>query len=967
MENVRLSPFDRVRSALTFQEVDRPPVMPEIFALAATMMGETPRNYVRSGKVLAECQIEAQKRVGYDVLFAAADLCVEPEALGCGVEYPEDNYPHVKEPVLRGHADLKKLSVPSVAGAGRMPEVLSAVRILKREAAGNIPVAAAVCGPMTLASRIMDIEKMLYMIVDEPARFRDILGFCAEVSTVWTRALAAEGADIILMVDPSSSPSVLPSKIFREFSEAPVRSIFGRLKTEFPDILTWYSVAGPLQNNHAIMSRTGADITTVDYVVPIETAMEYSGMTVINGNIRPLLFLDAGPQDLYREARRLFSATRTWERFILGSGCEVPLYSNPENLRALIRAATDEAGFFEGGNDRPAGSREITILPHRKRIFAPAGASLLDAINQSGIQITSYCTKNGSCGKCLVKINNGSPEPPGASEAAHLINRTGSPSERLACHVQVRDDMEIYIPYFSRMLPNSIGAPDEFINRFIDRELASYGISSPIRAEAVAPPLLGEDADPHSGGWRGGQFAGYLENPLAKRKRAAYAGRGQGAPVYAVVNDTTREILDFTDTDDIAGLAVDIGTTTITAYVHDLKKGSFICVGSIQNPQNRWGQDIVTRSANAAKDPAILPRMQKSLVEAINLLISSFHQGHSLEENRIYDIVIVGNPVIIHLLLGLNPEQLVQYPFVPSVSGWVSKNAADFRFPADLHVNPKCRVEILPDLGGFVGGDALAGVLAVSMHRKDDLSLLVDIGTNGEVLLGNKDGIFAASVAAGPAFEGPSLTHGHLVRKGIIHSMKMKGDGQFRFETIGGGMPLGLCGSSVIDIFAEFVRHKIIDRRGRFVNEEGNPNIKNGHYVVVPKQKTAIFKPITVSKKDIEEVQKAKSAVRSAIDLLVKEAGVRPERIKHVYVSGAFGVSINLKNAKAIGMVPDYPWAEFKLIKNAAGIGARICLLSSRARREALEIAAMTKQISLSGHPDFTAHFVENMLFPGNP
>ena len=965
VDKATMNSTERVFSLLKFLETDRAPVIPEMFGVTATLTGETPRNYVSSGAVLAKCQVEAQKMIGHDAVFAVADLCIEAEAIGCGIVYPAENYPHVKEPVLKNPSDLKKLSIPDPQKSGRMPEMLNAVRILKKKMGGRIPVVAGASGPMTIASRILEIERMLYLIVDEPARFRGIMDYCGEVCFTWMAALAAEGADIMIMSDPVSSPSVLPAKVYREFAESSVHSVFARLKQAFPEKFTWYSVAGPLQNNTAIMSYAGADITTIDYVVPIETAMEYSGITAINGNVKPLLFLESNPDEIYAEARKLFKATRVRERFMLGSGCEIPLYSPAENIKALVRAAEDEKTHFEKVNGHFKGSKTVSIFPHKKRIYVKPGAVLLDAINDSGVQVTSYCTRNGSCGKCLVKLKRGSANSPTGPEYIQLQSRNGTPDERLACHIRVDEEMEIYIPYFSRILSNSAAAANEFIKASVEDEVATYGFSTAILTEPMGEVSLMSTPAPISCEERlRERFPDFRIDPDIIGRFASLA-REPRKNMFAVLDRNRKEILDFTVSEKIYGLAVDIGTTTISAYVHDLRDGKLVCVGSTENAQNRWGQDIITRSTNAINDPSLLGPLQRSLIEGINYLISTFHQNHSLPNDHIYDMTIVGNPVIIHLLLGLSPELLTQSPFIPTVTGWISMSAGDFPPSASFSINPKCRVEVLPSFGGFVGADAVAGVLATSMHRKDEVSLFVDIGTNGEVVLGNRSGLFCTSVAAGPAFEGPSLTHGHMVRNGIISSMKMNGGGEFVFKTIGGSVPLGLCGSAVIDILSEFVRHKVINNRGKFQNEAENQNIKNGHYIVVAKQKTAIFKPITVSGKDIEEIQKAKSAVRTAIDLLIKEARIRPEDIRNIYLSGTFGVSVNIENAKMIGMIPAFPWAKVRFIKNSAGIGARIALLSRNARMDAKAIPAQARYLNLANHPEFIAHFIENMLFPG--
>jgi len=313
-----------------------------MIAVTGTLCGVCVIEYVKHGDVISQCQIEAARMVNSDVLFAIADLCVEAEAIGCELAFPENNYPHVKTRIVTGPSDLETMEIPDPYSDGRMPEIIKAVRLLKKNGDGSRPVVANVVGPMTLASRIMDIEKMLYMIVDHPDQFKHILEFCREVSSIFAKALVREGADGIIIFDPAASPSVMPEKLFNQFEAESIKIIFSAVKEMDQDILTWYSVAGPLQNNMSIVTSVSAEITTVDYPTPIETMIDYMGYTVINGNIKPNLFLEGSENDIYREARALLKTTEDSKRFILGSGCEIPLFSKKENIKALFLAAVDE-------------------------------------------------------------------------------------------------------------------------------------------------------------------------------------------------------------------------------------------------------------------------------------------------------------------------------------------------------------------------------------------------------------------------------------------------------------------------------------------------------------------------------------------------------------------------------------------------------------------------------------------------
>lgn len=957
--------YERIRAAIRFKETDRPPVVPELIAMTATMAGVSPKEYLTSGALIAELQTAAQEKIGHDVLFASADLCVEAEAAGCEITMPEDNYPSIKKPVMADLSETGKLKVPNPRSDGRMPEVLDAVRRLKAGAKGQIPVIATVTGPMTIASRVMDIEKMLYALVDHPDRFRELLGVCRDVTLSYAVELAREGADGVLIFDPSSSPFVIPARIFREFSLDAVKSVASGLKEMNPEIITWYSVAGPLQKNTSVLSAVGADITTVDYVVPIETALRYSASTAINGNIKPSLFLDGTREEILAESEKLLEAARTTERFILGSGCEVPLYSKAENIAALVEAAEREAEAFETAGGGAAGlkSAEITILPHRKKIFAVPGESLLDSIHKANISVTSYCDRSGSCGKCAVMIKSGQAGAPDRTESFQLQTRGADPKERLACRVRVEGPMSVYIPYHSRIFQSHMTASDELFEKSISKELARFGFEPNIAVEEAPLPGRSDSAPSSYEEWITGKLGlGGLSPHVAGRLASLINENGGG--IWAVIDRRRRKIVDFTRSDKIYGLAVDIGTTTISAYAIDLRTGELACVGSTENPQTRWGMDVVTRTARVVEDPSLLPVAQANLIEGINRLVAHFHRDHALPNNRIYDMTVVGNPVIIHMLLGISPESLARAPFIPAVSRWVSATARGLHAKNRLAVHPECRVEILPSAGGFVGADAVAGALSAGIAEGEEISLFVDIGTNGEIMLGNRRGLLCASVAAGPAFEGAHLSHGRLSQAGAIKKVRLPAPGKVEFETIGGAAPFGLCGSAVIDALAEFSRHGIIDERGKFAANGEWPQLKGDFFILAPKQKTATFNPIGVTRGDIEEIQKAKSALRTGISLLMKEMGAAPEEIKRVIVSGSFGFSMDIENAKAIGMIPRLPRAEFMSIRNAAGVGARMALLSRGAREEACRIAAITRSVSLVGHEDFMNLFIDNMLFP---
>lgn len=958
-----MNSFERIRAVIQFREYDRVPVIPEMIGVTATIAGVSPRDYVRSGQVMADCQLEALRKIKYDAVFAIADLCVEAEALGCSLFYPEDNYPYVKKIILHNPGAIKKIGIPNPHSDGRLPEILKAVRILKQEVGGSVPVFAHVIGPITLAARIMDVEKMLYLIVDNPDKFRDLLNFCQQVSTTFAMALVEEGADGIIMFDSVASPSVLPPKIFKEFELNPVRTVFAKIKEMDSEVITWYSVAGPVHTNKALLEDVAADITTVDYMVPIDLAMKHSMVTVINGNIKPMLFQDGSEKEIFQNAITLLSATRPIERFILGSGCEIPLYSDIKKISVLVKAVKEQAKTFEYVNSSAHKPHEITIIPDRKKIRVSTGDNLLDVMHKAGIAITSYCDNSGSCGRCLIYVKKGKTIPPDKIEKLQLQSRDAHPNERLACCIGIKEPMEIYIPYFSRTFQFQNAFSDKWYEKSIGKELDIFGFKPNIEVKQLNLTSLSGSSTLSYEKRIAKQLNNYKIDPFIIGNFASLFLNKQ-QDINVIIDREKAEVIDFSCSNKIYGLAIDIGTTTISAFLHDLTTGELKYAGSIENPQQQWGFDIITRTTKIVNDPTMLHTQQDNLIEGINNLIFNFHHNHSISNNHIYEIAVVANPVMIHLLLGLSPESLAQSPFVPTVSQRVSISIENLRSQTKLAVNSRCRVEILPSIGCFVGADTVAGILATGIHKKQKISLFVDIGTNSEIVLGNRDRLICTSVPAGSAFEISHLTSGHTYQNGIITNIDIDPAGSVQYETTGKATPCGMSGSSTIDAIAEFLRHGIINRRGHLINRHQWPQIKNNVFILVPKQKTTANNPIFISTNDIEEIQKAKSAIMTGITLLINEMGIAQKDIRNIFISGSFGININIKNAITIGMLPDFPWAEFKFLKNSAGIGARVILLSRNARKIASDIALQVEHINLANHKDFFKFFIENMLFP---
>jgi uncharacterized 2Fe-2S/4Fe-4S cluster protein (DUF4445 family) len=561
-----------------------------------------------------------------------------------------------------------------------------------------------------------------------------------------------------------------------------------------------------------------------------------------------------------------------------------------------------------------------------------------------------------------VKIKEGAVQMPGQIEKLQLQNNKNEPDERLACNIDVEGAMDIYIPYKNRIFRRLSRVTSEMYTASIDVQLGEYGINQNIFKKKLEIPDQQNTSPEALKKLVTAQIGTFVLTAGAIKRLSSLIAKGNRM-VDAVIERAKEELFDFTISKNIYGLAIDIGTTTISAYLHDIETGNLACVGMIENSQAQWGSDIISRTARIAADTAIIRDMQEKLVSDINTLISNFHLDYSVRSNQIYDIVVVANPVIMHLFLGENPEPLAISPFINRLKGGVRTNIQEVEALGNLSVNKNCRIEALPSISGFVGADTVSGIIATAMHKQEEISLLIDIGTNGEIVLGNRESLISASTAAGPAFEGAQLTNGTTCRSGAIYKVDISSDGEIKYKTFGDTAPVGICGTGIADVLAKFVTNGIINKRGYFINRDTWSNIKGDFFVIVPKQETAMFSPIFITAKDIEEVQKGKSAIRSGIDILMREAGITIDKVRHVYISGSFGNCLAIDNAITIGMIPFFPNAKYTSLKNSAGIGSRIALLSLNAREEAKKIADSTKHINLALSKGFNNMFIDNMMF----
>ncbi len=404
------------------------------------------------------------------------------------------------------------------------------------------------------------------------------------------------------------------------------------------------------------------------------------------------------------------------------------------------------------------------------------------------------------------------------------------------------------------------------------------------------------------------------------------------------------------------GLAIDLGTTKIAGYLVDLSNGRTLAAKGVMNPQISYGEDIVSRVSHVIDSPAGGTQMRKLAVGALGKLAKELCNRIDANLEEIVEVVVVGNTAMHHLLLGLPVGQLAQSPFVPAVSGALDIKARDI----GLHIAPGGYVHLLPNIAGFVGADHVAMLLATEVGQADGLSLALDIGTNTEACLVSDGKMTSVSCASGPAFEGGHIKDGMRAAEGAIEHFRME-NGEVQFQTIDGAPPVGICGSGIFDILAQLYLSEVLNESGRMTNDHPRVRTCEGQreFVIVNEEERNGRPAITITQQDVRELQLAKAAIQTGIQVLLEAEDRSAEDIKQVIIAGAFGTYIDVSSAMVIGMLPSLPVNRFRQVGNAAGAGAKVALLSCSKRDEAQTIACQVGYIELATAPRFMQTFVE--------
>ncbi|HIE14279.1 TPA: DUF4445 domain-containing protein, partial [Candidatus Bathyarchaeota archaeon] len=566
------------------------------------------------------------------------------------------------------------------------------------------------------------------------------------------------------------------------------------------------------------------------------------------------------------------------------------------------------------------GRVKIILNPMNKVVEVNKKTILLDAIREAGVIIRSICGGNGECGTCKVILNSGKVKYISKKYKKMLTPEELSKGYYLACQVKVLSDCEITIPIESRVFNPKI---------LLTMEKIVEEINPASRKYLVKPPIsIGGELHPISLEGYSGPTPNISDN--ARDKLLELRGR---EPLTATLTMTggQPEIIGIEPGDrrrSNYGLAVDLGTTTVVAFLVDLSNGEIVGKMSELNNQITYGEALVSRIAYGS-EPKGLKKLQIEAVRSINDLVDKLTKEASISVKDITDITVGGNTVMNHLLAGIDPSYLAYVDGNDKVSrSPIIKRAKDL----GIYANPEAYIYCLPNVSRFLGGDAIGDVLAAGMHKSEDISLLVDMGTNGEIIFGNRLWFVSCSCASGPAFEGGGIRFGMRAMRGGIEHVKIDPDTfKAEYTVIGNTRPRGICGSGIIDLAAEMYSVGLLDFAGKIV--EGKTSlVRRGRdgleYVVVPAEKTAIGRDIVITQRDIDYLMDSKAANCGGIIVLMRKLKLTIYDVKHVYLAGAFGTYADIENATKFGIFPEFPNAEIHPIGNGSLAGAYAALLS---------------------------------------
>lgn len=616
-------------------------------------------------------------------------------------------------------------------------------------------------------------------------------------------------------------------------------------------------------------------------------------------------------------------------------------------------------------------SHRVTLLPDGKAVEVPTGSLIVEAARLAGVEVAQPCGGQGRCGRCSVQVEGAGFRRRSALRLSAADLEAGY---ALACQTVVEGDLQVTFP------------PAETLSRLLvtDRVAAAEGLpfrydpatmqSLRVLQVTLPEPSLQDSRDDLARLLAGLADAGHIpiEIPLSVLRRLGSdlrqanwrpwivlqedpAGRpGMAARVVKVSATQPRPL----------GLALDIGTTTVSAQIVDLHSGQTLAATAEYNDQIARGEDVISRIIYAGKDGG-LEELGERVRRTIGTLLERMRRRTGLEASHILKVSVAGNTTMVHLFLALPPATVRLAPYIPTANHPPSYHAAEL----DLPVHPLASVDILPGVASYVGADITAGAFAAGLAEAERLTLFIDVGTNGEIVLGTRDWLVTCACSAGPAFEGAGVVDGMRATEGAIEEVWIHSQTyEPTVRVIGEGRPRGLCGSALISLLAELFVTGIVDRGGNFKLDLGSPRLRQGEhgpeYVVAWPDETATGRAIALTKVDVDNLLRAKAAIYAGFSVLATSVGVDLAEVEQVLIGGAFGKYINVEKAVQVGLLPDLPWDRFRFLGNTALRGSVLALLSRQARQTVDDLARRMTYVELSADNTFYDAFTAALFLP---
>lgn len=543
----------------------------------------------------------------------------------------------------------------------------------------------------------------------------------------------------------------------------------------------------------------------------------------------------------------------------------------------------------------------------------------------------------------------------------------------LACQTEISGDLVVVLPDFKERTVKSL-ASSAFYQRHKDRMSGSTEFDPlVVLADLEVPsPTLDDNYSDLSRLEQAYRRHAGIENvtcaasvlPKLPRVLRSKKGRVQVVSFREPEGVQIVDVLPHSRDNKTFGIACDIGTSTVALHLIDLGSGTIVNTMSSLNQQIKCGEDIISRIHYSQK-PGNLEELHKLIIHTINNLIHSTIQGSRIRHTDIYYAVFAGNTTMSHLLLQIDPHYIREEPYVPTFNELPFIPAAGL----GLLMNPEAKIYLSPSVGSYVGGDITAGILATPLIRDaENISLFIDAGTNGELVVGNEDWLMTCACSAGPAFEGSGIRSGMPATEGAIETVRLDPKGGVSYEVIGGTSPRGLCGSGLVDLLAELFLHGYLDRRGKFKREKKRTRIMKSEdgvaFLVEEGSRSYWGKDILITEKDIGNLLRTKGAVYSACSLLLKNIGLRYDELASIYIAGGFGQKLNVENSVRIGLLPDLPRDRFHYVGNSSLSGAYLILLSDDNRATVQKTAKKMTYVELNTEPDYMNEFTGSLFLP---